>query len=104
MPIAHPKLGKDLFAIARTLSGKTPDDIREHVLATLGKSHVLGGVLELHQLGLQEFPVNATHKIMKRELEEAVTQHLRQNRDAAVEKNPASIEVSAAGASEFVSR
>ncbi|RMD39349.1 hypothetical protein DV735_g5784, partial [Chaetothyriales sp. CBS 134920] len=73
---AHPTADKQLFAIVRAFNGRTEQQIVEYVATALGASHALGGVVSLRQLGLAEFPVNATHKIIKRELEDAVGQHL----------------------------
>lgn len=47
-------------------------DIVQHVKRCLGKEYMLSGVASLAQVGLKEFPVNATHKIIKAEVERAV--------------------------------
>lgn len=57
-------------------NGKNKDEIKNHVLRMLGKDYALGGLFLLKQIGLQEFPVNATHKIIKFEVQTAVVEHL----------------------------
>lgn len=41
-----------------------------------GKDYALGGVVELPDLGLEAFPLNATGKVMKIKLQELVAQYL----------------------------
>ncbi|KAL4821352.1 hypothetical protein BDW67DRAFT_190898 [Aspergillus spinulosporus] len=64
------------FAVLARYTGKTMAQVRRHVVRTLGKSNALNGVVYLHQLGLEMFPVNGTHKIARREVEEAVLAYL----------------------------
>jgi hypothetical protein len=42
-----------------------------------GHEYALGGVASLKQIGLAEYPVNATHKILKLRVQEAVLEFLR---------------------------
>ncbi|KAH8785764.1 putative amp dependent CoA ligase [Diaporthe sp. PMI_573] len=55
----------------------TADDIVQHVKRCLGKEYMLYGVASLAHVGLKEFPVNATHKIIKGEVEEAVREMIK---------------------------
>lgn len=56
----------------RSLEGITSEDVANHVRNYLGKEYTLFGVASLAQVGLSDFPVNATHKIIKAEVEKAV--------------------------------
>ncbi|KAL4784962.1 hypothetical protein BJX76DRAFT_367259 [Aspergillus varians] len=64
------------FAVLERFTGKVEARIKRHVVRTLGKHYALRGVVFLQQLGLSKFPVNATHKIVRAEVEEAVLRHL----------------------------
>jgi hypothetical protein len=72
----HPTLGHEPFAVLSDLNGKNEDQIKNHVLRMLGEGYALGGLSSLKQIGLQEFPINATHKIIKFEVLTAVMKHL----------------------------
>ncbi|KAF7587031.1 hypothetical protein BBP40_007853 [Aspergillus hancockii] len=72
IPVSHPELGSDPFAVISSYSGKTETEIIDHVRAVLGLSYELGGVGSLKQLGLVEFPVNMTRKVVRSEVQEAV--------------------------------
>lgn len=65
--------------MVRSLEGVTAEDIIQHVKGCLGKEYTLSGVASLAQVGLKEFPVNATHKIIKAEVEKAVRELLDRN-------------------------
>lgn len=52
------------------------EQIEQRVLDLFGKDYALGGVATLQQLGLDDFPLNSTGKIMKLTLEAAVEKHL----------------------------
>lgn len=56
----------------RSLEGTTTEDVAHHVKRYLGKEYILAGVASLEQVGLRDFPVNATHKIIKGELETVI--------------------------------
>lgn len=65
-------LGQEPYAVVQ----KHVDRLEQDVLDEFGKDHQLGGVVSLEQLGLKEFPINATGKIMKIELKEEVDRYL----------------------------
>lgn len=56
-------------------SSRTETEIKTHITITLGEENALQGVLFLQDLGLERFPVNATHKIIRSEVEAAVLQY-----------------------------
>lgn len=58
-------------------NGKTQTQIKNHVRDVLGKDYALGGVASLKQLGLIEFPLNATHKIIKSRVQIALAEYLK---------------------------
>lgn len=58
-------------------NGKTDAQIKDHVRVVLGNDYSLGGLASLKQLGLVEFPLNATHKIVKSEIQAALLKHLK---------------------------
>ena len=57
-------------------NNKKQDDIKNHVWRVFGEDYALRGLSSLKQIGFREFPVNATHKIMKFEVQKAVIEHL----------------------------
>ncbi|KKK23173.1 hypothetical protein ARAM_002144 [Aspergillus rambellii] len=73
--IAHPELGHEPFAVLASLNGKTEAQIKQHVIRSFGQKYALGGVSTLEQLGLREFPVNATHKLIKADVQSAVAKY-----------------------------
>ncbi|KAF2691139.1 putative amp dependent CoA ligase [Lentithecium fluviatile CBS 122367] len=73
----HPVIGAEPFAVVDSFANASAEQIKEHIRAVLGRDYALGGVACLKQLGLVEFPVNATHKIIKSEVQEAVLKHLK---------------------------
>jgi len=58
-------------------NSKNEAEVKSNVLLTLGSDYALGGVLSLRQIGLHQFLVNATHKIMKSEVQGAAIAHLK---------------------------
>ncbi|KAI7785987.1 acetyl-CoA synthetase-like protein [Diaporthe eres] len=72
--VRSPMHGYEPFAVVRSLKGVTAEEIIQHVKRCLGNEYTLSGVASLAQVGLKEFPVNATHKIIKADVEKA---HLR---------------------------
>lgn len=64
------------FAVAGHFNGKTEDEISRYVESQLGKIYSLGGVVLLADLGLNEFPVNQTHKIDRAKLKRTVAKYL----------------------------
>lgn len=69
---SHPVLGQVPFAVLSSLNGKTQEEIKSYIMRTLGKDYALGGLATLEEVGLSEFTVNATHKIVRSEVEKAV--------------------------------
>ncbi|KAL4951130.1 hypothetical protein BDW69DRAFT_201651 [Aspergillus filifer] len=67
------------FAVLERYTDKTEAQIKRHVTTTLGKQYSLRGITYLKDLELKKFPVNATHKIIRSEVEEAVSSYLSQN-------------------------
>lgn len=67
------------FAVLRSLGGKSPRDIDQHVEEVLGEQYSLSGLVTFEELGLTEFPVNATHKIMRSEVEALLLKYLELN-------------------------
>lgn len=65
--------------MVQSLEGTTADNIVQHVKKFLGEEYTLAGVASIAQVGLKEFPVNATHKIIKSEVERAVTELINRN-------------------------
>lgn len=63
------------FAVLERSTGKTETEIKRHIASTLGDENALQGVLFLQDLGLDEFPVNATHKIIRSEVEDALLEY-----------------------------
>ncbi|EKG11346.1 AMP-dependent synthetase/ligase [Macrophomina phaseolina MS6] len=70
--ISQPLLGQIPFAVLSSLNGKTEEEIKSHILRVFGKDYALGGLSTLEEVGLTEFTVNATHKIIRSEVEKAV--------------------------------
>ncbi|CAK3806586.1 4-coumarate-- ligase 2 [Lecanosticta acicola] len=64
----HVTLGAEPMAILDGMHGKTQDEIKQEVLSRFGEAYTMGPIVTLKQLGLEEFPSNATGKIMKFEL------------------------------------
>ena len=75
----HHVLGAEPFAVLNSYDGKTEVQIKDHVRAVFGKDYALGGLASLKQLGVIEFPLNPTHKIIKSELQTIVIRYLKEN-------------------------
>lgn len=71
----HPVLGQEPLVVLKALNGKTEDEIKQQVLDMFGKEYALGPVTTLEQLGRQGFPLNATGKIIKRDVLEWVKEY-----------------------------
>lgn len=69
--IAGSSHGVEPFAVLDRLRGFSEERIKGHVGRVLGNHYTLNGVASLEQVGLKEFPVNATHKIIKPDVERA---------------------------------
>lgn len=76
VPVPHQVLGAEPFAVLSSYNDKTEGQIKDHVRAVFGRDYGLGGLASLKQLGLVEFPLNPTHKIIKSEVQTAVVKHL----------------------------
>ncbi|KAL8747708.1 MAG: hypothetical protein Q9190_000449 [Brigantiaea leucoxantha] len=76
IPIAHHVIAHEPYAVLSGYGGKSEDEIKRHVRTIFGRDHALGGVASLQQLGLDGFPVNPTHKIVKSEVQAAVLKYL----------------------------
>jgi 4-coumarate--CoA ligase len=77
VPAPHAVLGTEPFAVIENFANATAEQIKEHVRAVLGANNALGGVVALKQLGLVEFPFNATHKVVKTDVQAAVIKYLK---------------------------
>ena len=66
------------MAVVRTntLENHTREEIAREVVARFGEDYAIGGVLTLEELGFTEYPINASGKIVKRELQEAAVDHV----------------------------
>lgn len=73
----HHVLGTEPFAVLSSYNGKTEAQIKDHVRTVFGRDYALGGLASLKQLGLVEFPLNSTHKIIKSEVQTVVAKHLK---------------------------
>ena len=76
IPIPHPVVGHEPFAVLGSYNGKTQDQVKEHVRSVVGKEYALGGLASLKELGLLEFPTNQTHKIIKSKIQEEVERYV----------------------------
>ncbi|KAI4598811.1 putative NRPS-like protein biosynthetic cluster [Pestalotiopsis sp. 9143b] len=74
--VPSPTLGTQPFAVVNNLNGRLSDQINTEVKWLLGEDYGLAGVVTLEQIGLDAFPVNATHKIVKFEVQKAVLRFL----------------------------
>ncbi|KAF2844834.1 putative amp dependent CoA ligase [Plenodomus tracheiphilus IPT5] len=78
VPVPHSVLGAEPMAVIDSFAKTSAEQIKQHVNTALGKDYALRGVVCLKQLGFVDFPVNATHKIIKSELQEAVLKYCNQ--------------------------
>ncbi|KAK4208430.1 hypothetical protein QBC37DRAFT_296761 [Rhypophila decipiens] len=66
-------LGEKPYAVLKEWPhGMSKDEIVKDVEETLGEKHSITHVVSLSQVGLDRFPVNATHKIVKLEVQKAL--------------------------------
>jgi 4-coumarate--CoA ligase len=77
VPVPHSTLGHEPFAVVRRLNGKTKDEIQRHVLQALGDDYAPKDICSLEEIGLGRFPLNATYKVIKPDVEAAVARHLK---------------------------
>ncbi|KAK4096245.1 acetyl-CoA synthetase-like protein [Parathielavia hyrcaniae] len=54
-------------------------DMKEYFVNAVGSSYCLGTILTLEQLGMESWPMTATGKVMKRELERAALEYMTRN-------------------------
>ena len=71
-------LGTEPFAVVGSLRGKSEEDIKGRIFELFGKDYALKGAVSLEALGLTQFPIGSTGKVSKRDLLDAVSQHLEQ--------------------------
>ncbi|KAK7937300.1 4-coumarate--CoA ligase 2 [Apiospora aurea] len=84
VPVPHHVLGAEPFAVVSSYGdGRTEGQIKEHVRAALGRDYALAGLASLKQLGLVEFPLNQTHKVVRSELRGLVLKHLDRQKSIA---------------------
>ncbi|OTA56062.1 acetyl-CoA synthetase-like protein [Hypoxylon sp. EC38] len=74
--VPNPLLGHEPFAVVENLDGFTQDEIVTHVTHAFGEECQLQGVVSLKQIALSKFPVNATHKVMKLDVQKAVLAYI----------------------------
>ena len=74
-------MGAEPIAVVESFTNINITNVKQHVKITLGEDYTLGGVVCLKQLGFVDFPVNATHKIIKSELQEAVLRYWKSNQN-----------------------
>lgn len=60
--------------LERFPEGVTESDVREIVVNEIGSTYSLGGALSLEQLGMEGWPMTATGKISKLDLQRAAFQ------------------------------
>ena len=70
-------MGQVPVAVVASLhTPQAKDDIQNHFVHTFGPDYSLRAVVTLQEIGLDRFPVNATHKVVKQSLEQAVRMYL----------------------------
>lgn len=71
--IPHSEFGQEPFAIVEDYKeGMDKARVEQIIIDKFGREYALGGVCTLHELGLSTWPMNATGKVVKTELKEAV--------------------------------
>jgi hypothetical protein len=63
--------------IERLPEGVSRGDMREYFTNAIGSSYSIGTILTLEQLGMESWPMTATGKVSKRELESAAVAYMR---------------------------
>ncbi|TKA59713.1 hypothetical protein B0A55_13136 [Friedmanniomyces simplex] len=74
--IPSPSLGQEPFAVLQDFHGKSEAQVKQGVINLFGNDYRLLGAASLKQLGLNAFPLNATGKVMKVELQRVVEEYL----------------------------
>lgn len=78
--IPHPELGQEPFAIIEEYKdGIDKVELENVVVEKFGQEYALGGVCTLDELGFSTWPLNATAKVVKMELREAVLDFLKRS-------------------------
>lgn len=72
---SYPELGQEPFAVPSRRTDKSDERIRAHVLDMFGKENALACIATLENLGLVDFLVSATAKILKFEFEKRVADY-----------------------------
>ncbi|CAC9895597.1 unnamed protein product [Aureobasidium pullulans] len=70
--LPNQRLGTEIVAVVSNVPKATPQELKNLVVEHLGPDYALSKVFALQELGMQEFPVNVTGKVMKIELRKAV--------------------------------
>lgn len=69
--ISNDEYGEVPVAVVKTTSGSTNlGSLKKAVADALGEDYALHGVFELHELGMDDWPLNPTGKVMKMVLKE----------------------------------
>jgi hypothetical protein len=63
--------------VVSSYNGKSQEQIRNRIREALGKDYALGGIASLDQLGLLDFPLNSTHKVIRSEIQSAVNSYVK---------------------------
>ncbi|KAK5681851.1 hypothetical protein LTS10_006384 [Elasticomyces elasticus] len=74
--IPSPTLGQEPFAVLQSFNGRSEAEIKQCIIDVFGKDYQLAGAASLEQLGLDAFPLTATSKVVKFELQKAVQVYL----------------------------
>ncbi|KAG9637989.1 hypothetical protein KCU95_g16596, partial [Aureobasidium melanogenum] len=70
--LPDPKLGEEAVAVVSDMTGTTRERLQDLAVEHLGPDYPISKVFTLQELGMQNFPVNVTGKVMKIELRKAV--------------------------------
>lgn len=75
--VPHPTMGQEPVAVVAYLdSVRRKEDVQSHVVQTFGRDYSLRAVVSLQEIGMDRFPVNSTHKVVKQVVEQAVRKNL----------------------------
>ncbi|KAK5701096.1 hypothetical protein LTR17_022893 [Elasticomyces elasticus] len=74
--IPSPTLGQEPFAVLQRYNGRCEAEIKQCIIDVFGKDYQLAGAASLEQLGLDAFPLTATSKVVKFELQKVVQAYL----------------------------
>ena len=70
--------------VERLPEGVRPGDMNEYFINAVGSSFSLGTILTLGQLGMESWPLTASGKLLKRELECAAVEYIRKHRHSGL--------------------